>query len=526
MWLSSGKSRDGLFYFKATSGENLGAAFFIFGGSVDIKEIDLKPSFKDSYSVREAQVLNEKERRVKVTIIRVGPGNSASKNFYTQEAINSGVEIFEGATLGFNHPSKIDAQVHPEGDIEDIGGWIENVAVEGEKMVGEAVVLPDPAYDWFWTLIKASITYAQSNPGRNLMGLSINAKCAAEGTVPVDGEEWNKITKFVGVRRVDAVTTPAAGGMFEKIVSESRKHIEIFKTRLTGFEKIVGAMESKGDEPLSETKLTPQAAPTDAPTIYKALMQKVRNLEDSGAPGVDEVRRQLDELGTALKFNKTMEEKDMDYPGQDPTNPNPAAGGAGAGDMGEEALSPKDHAMAATFHKNMAAQCQSEADGGKGNPGMLAHHTKMAAFHAAKASEGDVNIVAKPKPENPDPNAAAPTEAESKAKEEAEAKAKKEAESKGKESDPNFWGPAGLKLLKESEMTAAGLTDKQKAVVRFSLESVSDPTKIKAIVTAQAAIWATEAGGGHNFQRREGNAGGKKSNLVGALRDNGVLGEE
>ena len=516
-------------------------------------EIDLTPSFEDSYSVREAQVLDEKERRARITIISVGPGNNKQKNFYSQEAINSGAEIFEGATFGLNHNKQL-AHIQPEGLIQDIGGWLENVEAKGESLDADVVVLPGPSYEWFWTLIKQSIVYAQKFPGRNLMGVSVDAKCAADGTIDIDGEKWNNITRFLGVKRVDAVTTPARGGMIQKIISESRENLDVFVNKLLGFGKVVNALESAVDEAdgcvigtsdkavsanishlvrkgYSQEKALAIAnkkagrivsteageqAPTDPATIYAALMKKVQGLEKSGAPGVDEVRRQLDELGTALKFNKKTEDDTMEYPGADPTNP--GAGGSGAGDMGEEALTPKDHAMAATFHKNMAAQCnESEGDGAA----MKAHHLKMAAFHSAKAGE--------PEPVAPTPaEPVAPTEAEAKAKTEAEDKAKKEAESKkaAGESDPNGYGKAGIALLKESEMAKAGLTDAHKQYLLLSLEAETDPVKILKAITTYAAVHATEAWTGHNFARRQNSGGSKKPNLVGALRENGVLAEE
>jgi hypothetical protein len=519
-----------------------------------VNEIEVKPTFEDSFSVREAKILDEKERRVRITVISVGPGNNKWKNFYTQEAIESAPEIFEGATFGMNH-NKALAEKQPEGVIQDIGGWLENCEVVGEKLDADAVVLPGPSYEWFWTLLKQSIVYAQRFPGRNLMGVSVDAKCTADGTLDLNGEQWNKINKFIGVKRVDAVTTPARGGMIQKIISEAMTNIPLMAGRLMGFGKIVSAMESDAAEDLiggasdkavsanisrlvrsgygqdeavvlamkkAGRNVQESDAPTDPAAIYAALMTKVRNLESSGAPGVDEVRRQLDELGTALKFNKT-EDNTMDYPGVDPTASSPADGGAG--DMGDEALSPKDHAMAATFHKNMAAQCNEAEAGGAG---MKAHHLKMAKFHAAKAAEGDATVTVQHKADAPvaEPT---PTEAEAKAKEEAEAKAKTaEAEAKAKtnESDPDGYGKAGLKLLKESEIAKAGLTEAHKNYLMLSLESETDPTKIKKEIAAYVAVHAQEAGTGHNFQRRSGAGSANKSNLVGALRSSGVLAEE
>lgn len=518
-----------------------------------VKEVSIEPTSADSHSVREAKVLSDnKERRARICIIRVGPGNPKTKLFYTQEAIDSGAEIFNGATFGMNHNKRL-AQVQPEGIIQDIAGWIENVEPDGERLMGDAVVMPGPAYDWFWTLLKQSIVFAQRHPGRNLMGISIDAKCSAEGTVDMDGEQWDKIVRFTGVRRIDAVTVPGAGGMVEKIISEAKENMQVFRNLLGGVEKQILAMESNesyenlisgSSQGVLSTNIAhlvrsgydqdqasaiaykkaglsneAEGAPVDGPTIYKALMTKVRNLEETGVAGMDEVRRQLDELGTALKLNKNLED-DMDYPGQDPTSP-------GAGDMGEEALSPKDHAMAATFHKNMAAKCsEGEAD-------MKTHHMKMAAFHskAAKAGEdGDVHIHQAPDP-NDDP--AAGSEAEAKAKKEAEAKAKAaeaeakakaEAEAKGKESNAS-WGPEGLKLLKEQEMTKAGLPDTHKVFLRLTMESMTDPAKIKATVEAYAKTVDAKEAGGHGFTRRSAGEG-KKSILVGALRTNGVLAEE
>ena len=520
-----------------------------------MEEIEIEPSFDDSFSVREAKILDEKERRARITIISVGPGNNNQKNFYSQESINSAVEVFEGATFGLNHNKQL-AQIQPEGVIQDIGGWLENVEVNGERLDADAVVLPGPSYEWFWTLLKQSIVYAKRHPGRNLMGVSVDAKCAADGTIDIDGEKWNNITRFLGVKRVDAVTTPARGGMIQKIISEAKTNMELMTKNLTGFGKIVNAMESSVDvletlipgasdkavsanisrmvrggydqdqavaiamKKAGRSNASESEAPTEPAAIYAALMTKVRNLENSGAAGVDEVRRQLDELGTALKFNKT-EDNTMDYPGVDPTSP----GGAGAGDMGDEALTPKDHAMAATFHKGMAAKC-GEAEGEAG-AGMKSHHLKMAKFHSAKASEGDLELTHKPDGVVP-PEEGGEAEAKAKtAEDEAKAKAAEaEAKAKTAESNPDGYGKAGLQLLKETEVAKAGLTDAHKNFLLLSLEAETDPAKIKKTIAAYAVVHASEAGGGHNFQRRQTATGNKKCDLVGALRDSGVLAED
>lgn len=241
--------------------------------TLELLEVELKPSFESCYSL-EAAVIDEKQRTVAVTLISVGPGNQRDKNFYSMEAISKAAPMFEGTKCFANHPSALDAKIQPERKVQDIVGWFSEVKVDGEALKATLHVISGENAEWAWPLVKEAISYAKKYPGRNLAGLSINARGAQE-PLDLNGEQWKKVTQFLEVRSVDLVTEPARGGKMEQVLTEN------------------------------------EAVASSAADIFTALKQKIREGCDAGLAGHEDLRRMTDQLGTELKFNKAEEGEDM-----------------------------------------------------------------------------------------------------------------------------------------------------------------------------------------------------------------------
>ena len=451
-----------------------------------------------------AQVVNENERRVRLTIISVGPGNNAQKVFYTQKAIDSAPPIFEGCALGIDHPDEIEKRIRSEGSIKDLAGIIKNVFVDGEELKGDAVVYPGPDYAAIWTQIKFAIDYAKENPGKNHIGVSVNAETGPATPIKYEGETWYSVDKFTEAHRVDIVTKPARGGKFEKVISESARE----GCGIPGFI----AQSIRGSKGESETG-------GQAPKIFKNLSDHVRELEKQKAQGAADTRRMIDSLGSSLNLNGATEGKSM------------------KGD-------PKALATEALKHAGEAfrSAAESEAD-----PAKKAEYLQKAD-DMQEMSEGELTISHKPTPPAGDgsappaaPPAGAPpagglseaetarkaSEDESRRKAAEDEARRKAAESEGgrkaAESDRKY-----AALLIDTLLEKSGLPDGKKAFLRLSLESERDETRIKNLVATYTKMHVEDSNRGFNgygprFEISNGsqpNPG--KVDLRGHLKSHGV----
>ena len=408
--------------------------------TLELQEVELKPSFESCYSLQEAEVIDEKNRTVAVTLISVGPGNQRDKNFYSMEAISKAAPMFEGTKCFANHPSALDAKIQPERKVQDIVGWFSEVKVVGEALKAVLHVISGENAKWAWPLVKESIVYAKKNPGRNLAGLSINARGAQE-QMDLNGEQWKKVTQFLEVRSVDLVTEPARGGKMEQVLTEN------------------------------------EAVASSAADIFTALKQKIREGCDAGLAGHEDLRRMTDQLGTELKFNKAEEGEDM--AGKASTKP----GAIDFDQMGETfkkmAEGEKDEAKKETYSKASEAfvnfsKSKKEAEAAEAEKEEEAKKKKESE---AKAKESEEEDDAKKK--------------ESKKK---EAEAKKEAEYRNKYID----------LKRETLLSEAGLTEAQKEFALSTLlEGVDDEEKMESIIGKYAAVTLEESNKRkpHNFSK-------------------------
>lgn len=189
-------------------------------------------------------------RRFGVTLIQEGLGNLNDAFYYTAQAIESCVPIFEGKKFFVDHPTSVEEEVHPERSVRDVAGYFENLKVELDddgraNLNGDCVLLQGRSVDHFRALMLENLDYAKKHPGQCLIGLSINAsgdfetvemsKFIASETIPESAMAKLMEAKAAGVSVIhpvremksafscDLVTEPGAGGSINTLMEGAKK---------------------------------------------------------------------------------------------------------------------------------------------------------------------------------------------------------------------------------------------------------------------------------------------------------------
>jgi hypothetical protein len=128
--------------------------------------------------------------RFKCVLIQEGLGNLRDAFYYSKDALKSAVDVFDGKKIMANHPSESEENERPERDVRDILGHYENVQYEEAKdgrgqLTGEVVIPQGQAFDWARNLMSHSVDYSSKYPGKEFIGLSINASGDAN-EMPID----------------------------------------------------------------------------------------------------------------------------------------------------------------------------------------------------------------------------------------------------------------------------------------------------------------------------------------------------
>jgi len=137
-------------------------------------------------------------------------GLSANHNEYTKAALESGVEIFEGAKLVADHELEEGEAARPEGSIHDVIGKVTNVRL-GERD-GRAVLLGD-------VFISESETKIRTKVKEGILG-DLSIRAWGMGTRAKDGHFVVESFQPHPYTNIAMVTVGAAGG---KLVSESQR---------------------------------------------------------------------------------------------------------------------------------------------------------------------------------------------------------------------------------------------------------------------------------------------------------------
>jgi hypothetical protein len=151
-----------------------------------------------------------------VRIIKAGWSLNADskgrRRNYPDKTLAEAAPKWEGVRVYADHPSKEDIRNRPERSVRDLIGVIEGVTHQDGTTRGTLHVMGQ-AREWAWPLIEESV-----RTGRSVAGLSINAVGRTiDGEI--DGQKASVVEAITHASSVDMVTTPAAGGGFERLVA-------------------------------------------------------------------------------------------------------------------------------------------------------------------------------------------------------------------------------------------------------------------------------------------------------------------
>lgn len=283
--------------------------------------------FRESTTFREASTSEDPQApqsRFSAIILQEGMGNFGTSFYYTKEALQSAVEIFEGKKIYADHPTATEDEVRPERSVRDILGYHGGVKVSEESdghsvLSSDVVIKKSSDCDWARELMKEAIEYSKKYPDQDFIGLSINANGQAD---PWDIEEYMKqdgipaycmaklvaakeagiteirvVSKFINAISCDLVTEAGAGGRVTKLIEGNEMKIK--KTKEADQKHPAGGAPSKEAEPAH-----------DDVAADKALIAQM--LKKHAGKGGDGTTEPTDEdMGLASECMKMAKEKGL-----------------------------------------------------------------------------------------------------------------------------------------------------------------------------------------------------------------------
>lgn len=128
--------------------------------------------------------------KFRVVLIEEGMGNKNDAYYYTREALETGVKVFNGLKIFVDHPTSEEENSRPERTTRDAIGHYENLAVElgpqGQaQLCADLDVLQVKDTELARAQMVRSIENAQKFPDSPFIGLSINASGPSKET-PID----------------------------------------------------------------------------------------------------------------------------------------------------------------------------------------------------------------------------------------------------------------------------------------------------------------------------------------------------
>lgn len=188
-------------------------------------------------------------------IIRQGMGNLKDKNYYTKDAIVSGVPVYEGKQAYFDHPTPTQDSEQPGRSVRDLMGHYEDceaVLGSGGLMELRAKFFPEPT-ESIMAKVRHAVDYQKKYPNKDYVGISINGDGEGESMdyeefikrvnpsaeemlkiKQVEGQDVNLITKLTDAFSADFVTAAGAGG---RVLKENQKPIRRSVMGLSKFMK-------------------------------------------------------------------------------------------------------------------------------------------------------------------------------------------------------------------------------------------------------------------------------------------------
>lgn len=239
-----------------------------------------------------------------VTQIIIRAGESKNQRIYPETVLKSAVSLFEHVRTYANHPTAQDMKQRPERSISDITGWLSDVHYDEshKAIIGTRHFTKNQAGQDAWALAEM-VVYDQAPP--TLFGASINA--LGVGKKRDDGMlEVAEITKAISV---DDVTSPAAGGGFEKLVASEGGIVQAVLDQIT-FEQWFEARPEYIKRVQKEMKLTRQSkvyqeAQAKADQQVKVVQAKADELEATVKETQDKLTAQ------AIAYEAAMSELEM-----------------------------------------------------------------------------------------------------------------------------------------------------------------------------------------------------------------------
>lgn len=181
--------------------------------------------------------VDKAKRTARVIIITEGLGNLRDRNFYTDQAVKSCVEIFNGRQFYIDHPSAHEEDDRPERSIRDLAGYFFDTSLgsvrdpdTGEELSACFASLRfDESASGQFALDKVAtaLEYQQRFPNSKdvYAGISINGGGVSHaGTIR--GMSVNVVTEIQEAFSADIVTKPARGGRFLSWVQEAARAAE------------------------------------------------------------------------------------------------------------------------------------------------------------------------------------------------------------------------------------------------------------------------------------------------------------
>lgn len=157
-------------------------------------------------SVTEAKVTHDQERKgcYLLSGVVIAEGLSANGNFYTRDALQSGIEAFSGKPIYADHPSRSEESDRPERSVRDLVGRLSGEPSDFWLEEGETTLLRfknarlSSTAGWLATMIEEKIAG----------DMSINAMGSGE-----EKDRTFHVTEFTEATSLDFVTQAAAGGI-------------------------------------------------------------------------------------------------------------------------------------------------------------------------------------------------------------------------------------------------------------------------------------------------------------------------
>lgn len=183
------------------------------GGKKGVKAVKKEASKIVIHSLRlieaKAQDNGIGPTRFRAVLIQEGLGNFRDGFYYTKEALNSAITVFEGKKIYADHPSSQDEETRPERSVRDVLGHFEGVRIEegedGQSMLTADVhIMEDQHYAWARGLMRHAVTYSKKFTDKDFVGLSINASGDAEEVELDKFIEQNEVPEAAALKLIKA----------------------------------------------------------------------------------------------------------------------------------------------------------------------------------------------------------------------------------------------------------------------------------------------------------------------------------